>query len=167
MLVQGHTQHVPLLPVDRERLLQHLRGAVEVARIALQLAKVRQGRGEPHVTANLAADGGAVFQQGSRGVQLIEVMVGDAKAVEFSCLLVPVAEITPDRQAALQQRQRRLRLALLLQHYPEPVRQLGQRRSAILGGQVDGPLQPPSPFGKVAMPVPEQGQRLDQPQAGS
>ena len=33
-------------------------------------------------------------------------------------------------------------------------------------GQVDGPLQPPPSFGDVAMPVPEQRQRLDQPQAG-
>ena len=74
--------------------------------------------------------------------------MGDAEAVEFSCLLVPVAEVTPDRQAALEQRQRGLRLALLLQQYPEPVRQLGQRRPAVLGGQVDGPLQPPPPFGR-------------------
>ena len=93
--------------------------------------------------------------------------MGDAEAVEFSCLLVPVAEVTPDRQAALEEPQRGLRLALLLQQYPEPVRQLGQRRSAVPGGQVDGPLQPPPPFGEVAMPVPEIGQRLDQPQAGS
>ena len=102
LLVQGHAQHVPLLAVDREGLLQHLRGAVEVACVALQLAEVRKGRGEPDVTADLAGDGGAFLQQGSRGVQVAEVMVGDAEAVEFSCLLVPVAEVTPDGQAALQ-----------------------------------------------------------------
>ena len=84
--------------------------------------------------------------------------MGDAEAVEFSGLLVPVAEVTPDRQAALQERQRGLILALLLQQDPEPVRQPGQRRSAVLGGQVDGQLQPPPPFGGVAVPVPEIGQ---------
>jgi len=165
LLVQGHAQHVPLLRVNGERLLQHLRGAVEVTRIGLQLADVGQGRGEPHVTAELAGDGGALLQQGPRGVEVVEMMVGDAEAVEFSCLLVPVAEVTPDRQAPLEQRQRGPRLALLLQQHPEPVRQLGQRCPALLGGQVDGPLQPPPPFGDVGMPVPEQGQRLDQPQA--
>jgi len=60
--------------------------------------------------------------------------MGDAEAVEFSGLLVPVAEVAPDRQAALEQLQRSLRLALLLQQDPEPVRQLGQRRSDVLGG---------------------------------
>jgi len=72
LLVQGHAPRVPPSPVDRERLLQHLRGAVEVARIAFQLAEVRQGRGEPHVTADLPGDGGAVLQQGPGGVQVAE-----------------------------------------------------------------------------------------------
>jgi hypothetical protein len=110
LLVQGHAQHVPLPGVECERLLQHLRGAVEVARIGLQLAEVGEGGGEPHVTADLAGDGGAFLQQGPRGVQVAEKMVGDAEAVEFSCLLVPVVQVTPDRQAALEERPRGLRL---------------------------------------------------------
>ena len=85
MLVQGHTQHVPLLPVDRERLLQHLRGAVEVARIALQLAEVRQGRGEPGVTADLTGDrlgelvGAGGQTLGDPGQQLGALLVGDGR----------------------------------------------------------------------------------------
>ena len=101
-----------------------------------------------------------------RGVQVAEMTVGDAEAVEFSCLMVPVAEVAPDGQAALEERECCSVLALLLQQHPEPVRDPGQRCSGVVGGQLDRPLQPPPPFGRVTVLVPERGQRLDQPQAG-
>ena len=79
---------------------------------------------------------------------------------------VPVAEVAPDGQPALVERDGRVELAQQLQQHPEPVRDPGQRCSGIIGGQRDRLLQPPAPFGGVTVLVPERGQRLDQPQAG-
>ena len=111
LLVNGHAHHVPMLPVERERLLQRLRGAVKVAHGELRLAQVRQGSGEPDIIADLTGDSDAVFKQGPRGVRITEEQMGGAEAVEFSCLLVTIAEVAPDGQAALQEPQRGIEFA--------------------------------------------------------
>ena len=59
----------------------------------------------------------------------------------------------------------RVVLALLLQQHPEPVGDVGQRCSSVVGGQLDRPLQPAPPLGRVTMLVPELGQGAHQPQA--
>ena len=65
------------------------------------------------------------------------------EAVEFSCHLVLIAEVTPDGETALQEGQRRAALALLCQQHPEPVRHPGQWFPGIVGRQLDRTLQPP------------------------
>jgi hypothetical protein len=116
--------------------------------------------------SKLAGDGNAVFKQGSRGVHVAQTAAGDADAVELLCHVVPIVEVAPDGEAALEQRKCRVVFALLLQQHAEPVRCVGQRCAGIIGGQLDCPLKPaPAPRCMTVL-VPERGQRLDQPQAG-
>jgi hypothetical protein len=49
--------------------------------------------------------------------------MGDGEVVESSCLLLLVAQLAPDGQAALLVPQSRLVFALLVQQKPEPVGQ--------------------------------------------
>jgi hypothetical protein len=143
-----------------------LRGAVEVARFAFRLPQVRKGRGEPDVAPDLAGDGSAFLQHRSCGVQVAQPAMGNAEAIELPCLLVAVAQFSPDGQAALQEPETCLEFALLVQQHPEPVGQPAQRCSGVIRSEVDGPFQPPPPFGDMTVPEPELSERLDQPQAG-
>ena len=60
--------------------------------------------------------------------------MGDGEAVELSCHLVPVTEVTPDGKAALEERDSHVAQALLLKEHAEPVHHLGQYRAGLIGG---------------------------------
>src|SRR5262249_38477229 len=82
LLVRDYPERFPLLVVYGERLLQHLGGALQVARLAFGLTEIGQGRAEPDGATDLPGDGGTLLEQGSRGVQVAKVAMGDAEAVE-------------------------------------------------------------------------------------
>jgi len=79
------------------------------------MAEVHQPHGEPGAAAEFAGDDDAVLKRGSGGVQVTETAVGDAEAVQRTCLQVLVAEVAADGQATLQEPQTRPGFPLLVQ----------------------------------------------------
>jgi hypothetical protein len=93
--------------------------------------------------------------------------VGAAEAAECPGLLVRLAQLAPDRQAALVERQRGVTLALHLQHPPQPLHDAGQRCAALIGGQLGRPLQPAAfrPKASTISATKTSGHRLDSDEA--
>jgi len=91
--------------------VQYFRGSVEVARDTFQLPQVRECVREPELVPDLAGDGDALRQHPPRLVQVVQPAVSAADPAELLGLVVAVAKIAPDSQAALEEQQSHLQLA--------------------------------------------------------